>query len=428
MIKNILNSQRGNLMIKRFIPPAVIIALILTLAIPAIPVSKPKAAASSLPQLIKAYNDSGFRMFSKLTHQSPKSNIFISPASLDIALSMAYEGSKGTTRSAMAKGLGLQGMSFDQLGSANSALLSGLKSTSGTTLDVANSLWMRRGAEVLPTYKNRIHNVYKAQLSTLDFNSPEAPNTINAWVKKKTRGRIDSIIQSLDPADIMVLVNAVYFKGKWNTPFPKSDTNTDTFTDANHKKLKTKFMRRSDLFSYLENKEFQAVELPYKNCKMSMFVFLPKPSVGLARLRGALTSANWNRWMTSFQDREGKVVLPRFKMEYETRNGIMSALSDMGMGIMFAPGKADFSRMCRIPPTPPVYIGNVVHKANIEVNEEGTIAVAVTSMEPGCVGIQEEPIITPFVMKVNRPFFFAIRDNSSQLILFMGAVTNPAKG
>ena len=259
---------------------------------------------------------------------------------------------------------------------------------------------------------------YGAQASTLNFADPKAADTINAWVKDKTKNKIDSIVNPpIDSSTKAILVNAVYFKGKWTVPFNKSSTTDRNFTASDSSESLVPMMQRGAKFSYLENSQFQAVRLPYGNDSASMYVFLPASSVlGMPKIddfAASITQAQWQSWLPQFRETEGTVVLPKFKVEYMT--SLAEALKNSGMGIAFSDA-ANFSGISKMP----LEITDVVHKTYIETNEEGTEAAAVTGIFMGTTAVM--PQQPPFYMEMNRPFFYAITDDKTGEIIFLGVM------
>ncbi|MCY7279144.1 MAG: serpin family protein, partial [Phormidesmis sp. CAN_BIN44] len=222
----------------------------------------------------------------------------------------------------------------------------------------------------------------------------------------------------IDADQVMFLINAIYFKGKWMNEFDKSQTTDQPFTLAGGRQKQHAMMSQRGDYRYTENQQFQAVSLPYGKGRTSLYVFLPKPNSNLADFQKTLTAENWQTWMKTFGKREGSIQLPRFKMEYETQ--LRKSLSALGMGIAFDPSKADFSNLSATS----TRIDEVKHKTFVEVNEEGTEAAAVTSTGIRATSAQMD--VAPFSMTVDRPFFCAIRDNKTGEILFMGAIVDPA--
>ena len=373
----------------------------------------PPPASKSLSQ---AHNAFGFKVLKALEQSEGNQNVFISPSSIALALSMVYNGARGQTKAAMEKALDLQGMDIAQVNQQSLALLKLLKDPDPKVqLAVADSVWARKGVSFRPEFLKTVLGFYQAQATVLDFRSAGAASTINAWVNEKTRGKIPTIVEPPIPPDmVMYLINAVYFKGSWTTEFDKKLTENRPFTPAGGAPEKRPLMKQHATLPYLETEDFQSVSLPYgKNRRLSMYVFLPKKD--LKSLVGKLDGDAWDLWMRKYSNTEGTILLPRFKMEYEKE--LRGVLTQLGMGLAFQ-DDADLGGI-----GPSLAISEVKHKTYVDVNEEGTEAAAVTSVGVRATAVRVEP--PTFYMEVNRPFLFAIRDNQSGEVLFLGAVQKP---
>ncbi|MEW6540825.1 MAG: serpin family protein [Bacillota bacterium] len=285
-------------------------------------------------------------------------------------------------------------------------------------LDVANSLWTKQDVVFVAEFLETAKRYYGAEIAKLDFNDPEAPVVINKWVQDQTNGKIDGIIDRIDRDDVMFLINAIYFLGTWTTEFDKAQTRDQPFYPAGRAQKQVPMMSQSGDFRYFQDAKFEAIELPYgKDQSAGMYIFLPGRDSNLEEFQRNLNTGNWAKWQSRFATKEGRISLPRFSIEYEkTLNEI---LSGMGMGIAFQPYAADFSKLFTPPPW--AYIGEVKHKAVVDVDERGTEA-AVTSVSVKVTSLRPDE---PFNMVVDRPFFFAIVDKQTGTVLFMGSVANP---
>jgi len=366
-------------------------------------------------EIISANTLFGFNLFSELVREDAGKNVFISPLSISIALGMTYNGAAGKTQEAMAKALGLKGMKLEKINPGYAGLMKDLKSSDPRVeLLIANSLWARREVKFEPDFLKRNKEFYKARITTLDFADPGSPGAINKWVSENTKGKIKKIVEQIDPQTVMFLINAIYCRGKWSCEFDKSRTKDDIFYLLDGTEKSVPMMSQSGRYQYYRGKGFQAVSLPYGDGRMSMYIFLPDEGSSLSDFLAGLNRENWGKWLPLFHYMEGDIRLPRFKLEYE--KSLNNALESLGMGIAFDPGKADFRGMSDTT----LYIQSVLHKAVVEVNEEGTVAAAVTSVMMGITSVPER-----FTFIVNRPFFFAIHDNQTNSLLFMGAVVKP---
>lgn len=371
-------------------------------------------------RLTAANTKFSFKLYDQILKQRPNTNTFISPASVMLALAMTYNGADGTTRDGMAHALELEGMSLDDVNRSFADLKSALASTDPKIkLNIANSLWARNGLALNPTFVERNKKSFAAEIASLNFSDPSATQTINSWVDKNTEGKIDKIVDRINPEDVLFLINAIYFKGQWQFEFKKDNTKPDMFTVAGGGQKQVSMMSQSRHFLYYKGQGFQSVALPYGNGGVSMYVFLPDEMRSLKDFERDLTPENWDGWMKSFRLAPGVLMLPRFKVEWESN--LNDGLVALGMEEAFDPRRANFSQMTNPNSGNGLYISNVAHKALCEVNEEGTVAAAVTSVT---MSITSAPP-PPFSMKVDRPFFFAIRDNQTGVILFMGSVSNP---
>jgi serine protease inhibitor len=379
------------------------------------------SAGAGAKEIAPSYVDFGFDLYRALLAGTAGENNFISPASVGFALAMTYNGAHGKTAEAMSLVLGFSGMSLGQVNAADSSLIAKTdEKIKGVELSVANSLWARRGIEFKKDFLARNARAYGAQIESLDFASPQAAGKINAWVASKTNDKIKEIVDRVDASSILFLVNAVYFKGSWTEAFDKGETHEDTFYVKGVTPKLVPLMRKGGDWRYLKGDGFQAVSLPYDEGRLSMYVFLPDARRGLGDFEKRLSADAWNGWMKSFEERNGRVVMPRFRLERTYK--LKDALSSLGMGVAFDGGTADFSGMV-VRPMENVFIYDVVHKTFVDVNEEGTEAAAATSVEMRLTSVAMPQ--HPFEMIVDHPFFFAIRDNETGLILFMGSVVSP---
>ena len=358
-----------------------------------------------------------FALFRKVNEVGGRENICLSPLSTRVALAMAYNGASDEVAQAMAEVLDFEGMSLDEVNTMMRDLLASLRDADeAVQLEIANSVWSDNTVAFNPDSRQRWVDNYNAEVGSVDFEGGEAAGTINNWVDEKTQGKIPEIAGASDLEQITVmLINALYLKGIWTHQFDPGMTSDSDFHLSDGGKKKVPMMHQMDNYDYYENEEFQAVSLPYGNERLSMYIFLPREGESLDGFIGDLNRENWERWMAAFDGREGAISLPRFEMDYE--KDLNAALYSLGMGSAFLPGDA-FPRMASIHPQ---WIDSVIQKTYIDVNEEGTEASAVT-MIGITAGIDAEQ---PFLMEVDRPFFFAIRDNQTGTLLFMGSVIEP---
>jgi serine protease inhibitor len=366
-----------------------------------------------------ANTEFAFDLFDALAEVDSGENVFISPLSVSIALAMAYNGASGETQQAMAETLGISGLSLKELNEGSAALLASLQNVDpNVKLAIANSLWARQGFVFSEDFLERNRQFFGAEVSTLDFNDPASVGVINGWVSENTNGKIDKILDSINPMDVLFLINAIYFNGQWTVEFDESKTQDRAFHLLDGSEKQYPMMMQSGRYQYLDGEGFQAVSLPYgENERMSMYIFLPDAGSSLADFMEGLNAESWNSWLEQFENKEGDVGIPRFKTEYElTLNDTLKAL---GMEPAFDPNAADFAAMS----DEQVYISQVRHKAVVEVNEQGTEAAAVTSVGVSVTSAFPQP--ERFSLIADRPFFYAIQDSETGSVLFMGTLTEP---
>jgi len=388
-------------------------------ATPASGGAAPDPAASA--KLVKANNEFGLSLFRQLFSAKPEENIFVSPTSIALALDMTWNGALGETRQAMADVLGLGELTLDDVSRAGSALLAALQSADPKVkLEVANSLWVRQGFALAKAFTDRNRQFFAAEVTNLDFASPKAVDRINGWVANKTHDKIKSIISELMPEEVLVLINAVYFKGTWTKEFDKKRTMERDFYGTLDAVKKHPMMSQDDDFRYYEGEGMQVARLPYGDGRLGLLVFLPAQGTGMADFVSSFSAENVGRWVDSLRYKEGEIVLPKFKLEYD--KSLAAVLKQMGMGRAFAEG-ADFSGMLSKPGTLPFYISDVLHKTFVEVNEEGTEAAAVTAVKMVATAMPGET--QKFAMVCNHPFVYAIHDEQTGSVLFIGALMEP---
>lgn len=370
-------------------------------------------------EVIEASNTFGFDVFRLiLADELAKTNLFISPTSISLALGMTLNGANNATEDSMEYALRVNELSPEQINMTYRDLIDGLTTADDKVLlSIANSIWYRMGFTVEDGFLAINTNYYNAEVAALDFSSPEALNTINGWVSDQTNDRIPEIIDQIDPDNIMFLINAIYFKGTWTKEFNPESTFDGAFllTDGTNKTVST--MAFEEEIGYFDNGVFQACELNYGRGNYSMIVLLPELHASIDAVVEQLNTDNWSEWMQSFVQQKVKFTLPKFTFSYEKK--LNDILSLMGMGIAFDPYGADFTG---INTEGGIYIDFVKHKTFVEVNEEGTEAAAVTVVGMSYTSYNPDG---PVEMYVDHPFVFAIREKTTGAIVFIGKVAEP---
>ncbi len=346
-------------------------------------------------------------------------NVLISPASIYLALAMTLNGADADTLSAMRTALSAQNITQEQLNAACRDWISLLRTkTDKTSVSVANSIWFRKDYPVSQSFLKNNADYFDAAAQALDFNSAEAVKTINDWVKKQTQDKIDGIVDKIDANTIMYLINAVYFKSDWTTPFDshltaKGDFKTPSAT------VKADFMHRSGTMQYVDANGVKGVLLPYDNGRFSFFAVLPPDAQDAKSYVNGLDGAAITSLIKSMKSGYVKLTLPKFEIQY--KNSLKDELTALGMGIAFT-DSANLSRI-NAKGVSELLISDVMHKTYCRVDEKGTEAAAVTSVEVGLTAMPTSEIDIRF----DRPFVFGIVDNASGTPLFLGLLETPAK-
>jgi len=375
------------------------------------------------PNLVRANTMFGFKLLDALRQPDQDENTLLSPYSLSVALAMARNGAAGETQQAIVDALQLQALAPESINTNYVYLQRALQAPdSKVTLEIANALWAAEGIEFDPGFLDRNDPFLDTEIATLDFTEPTNVSTINESIDASTNGAIPSVVDAIAPQTIACLINGIYFKGSWQEEFDASLIQDEPFTLTNGSKKQIPMMRRTDWYPYYADNQFQVVSLPYEEGQMGMYIFLPNRGTDLNTFLDRLNVEDWEVWMSQFSQREVSLVLPTFKLEYSVE--LRTALEQLAMGIAFDEDRADFSRMTAS--SVPVFISYLTHKAVVEVNEEGTEASTGSFIFfDDVTTTQAAESVPPIPFIVDRPFFFAIRDNPTGTVLFMGVVVDP---
>ena len=376
---------------------------------PVVPVELKKA------EKVARDNAFTFDLFRAVRKHSTDANVFISPLSVSMALNMTLNGAVGTTADEMRTALRESGYSTADINAYSRELREALlRADPKTTIGIANSIWYRQGATVKAPFIEANRTYYDAEVQALDFSSPSATATINGWCAQKTNNKIKEIVKQVDPTTFMYLINAVYFKGAWTTRFEKKNTRSGDFRRADGSTQTVQMMNLMDTFRYASGNVCDYLEMDYGNHAFSMVIMLPKDGKTTRDVIATMDGKKWADAIQSLTLKEIRVLLPRFKAEYEYPMH-EHILPDMGMKLPFNPELADLSGIADIGAFGRLFISSVIHKTFVQVDEEGTEAAAVTSID--IVGSNESSFFI-----VDRPFLFAIREKSTGVILFIGEI------
>jgi serpin B len=358
--------------------------------------------------------------------KSGDGNLFFSPYSISTCLAMTWAGARGNTASQMAGALHLQGspaLVHSQFADLQKQL-NAVQAKKKVALNIANGLWAQKDHPFLPAFFKIATDDYASQIRQADFHTAaEATRLeINNWVSAKTADRIQDLIPpgAVDGDTRLVLVNAIYFKGRWDTPFKKSKTRPAPFKTESGRSVTEPFMHETEWFGYAETNGLQLLELTYAGGDLSMVVLLPAETSSFKEFEDSLTAKNLDLWLRQSRGSKVEVFLPKFRLTEEFSLG--DTLAAMGITEAFT-SNADFSGMDG---GRDLFISAVIHKAFVEVNEEGTEAAAATGAVAVASAVRIEPMDVP-VFRADHPFVFLIRDTHSGSILFLGRFAGPEK-
>ncbi|XP_032740814.1 leukocyte elastase inhibitor [Rattus rattus] len=379
-----------------------------------------------MEQLSSANSLFALELFRTLNESNPTGNIFFSPFSISSALAMVFLGTKGSTAAQLSKTF-----HFDSVEDVHSRFQSlnaeVSKRGASHTLKLANRLYGEKTYNFLPEFLTSTQKMYGADLAPVDFQhaSEDARKEINQWVKGQTEGKIPELLAVgvVDSMTKLVLVNAIYFKGLWEEKFMKQDTTDAPFrlNKKNTKSVKMMYQKKKFFFGYISDLKCKVLEMPYQGGELSMVILLPEDiedeSTGLKKIEEQITLEKLREWTKreNLENIDVHVKLPRFKIEESYI--LNSNLGRLGLQDLFNSSKADLSGMSG---SRDLFISKIVHKAFVEVNEEGTEAAAATAgIATFCMLLPEEEFTA------DHPFVFFIRHNPTANVLFLGRVCSP---
>lgn len=378
----------------------------------------PRALSAGEQAVISASNTFGFGLLRELDRTRADSNIFMSPLSASMALGMTMNGAAGQTFDEMRRALAFGSASRAEINASYRSLIDMLRALDRTVdFRIANSIWYRASFPFEQAFLDESRQFFDAKVAGLDFDAPSAVPTINDWVKASTNGKIDQIVEPpIDAEVVMYLINAIYFNGSWTARFDKTQTRADQFTTIGGATAPVDMMRKTDTIRVAETADMQVVELPYGGGAYAMTILLPRSGKSVGDLVASLTPESWQSTIANATAREIELYMPKFKLRWGA--DLNDQLQALGMELAFRGGFADFTRMS--PEGDRLYISKVKQKSYVDVHEEGTEAAAVTSVE-----IRVVCACGPQVIRIDRPFVFAIRERLSGTILFMGKIVRP---
>jgi serpin B len=349
--------------------------------------------------------------------QRNEANIFISPASVGLALGMAAAGAEGETLAALEQVLGWDAKLTMTQAKRLFASLDTLPP--GLAVAIANSLWAASGVPLSTRYVATMRETYRAQARNVDFTLPGTVTLINDWVARATNDQITEAVNQIDPSSTLVLVNATYFRGSWQDPFDPDETVDHEFTLASSGVTQVRLMLKRGEFDYADNDDLQAIRMPYTRGRFNLLVVLPREPLSTAAFHDIAAPNSLARILGALEERLGTLYMPKVRLAYAA--DLTGELSEMGMGQAFVRG-ADFQGL--FDQSMPAFISAVVHKTRLEIDEKGTTASASTVIDMA-MGLSTSMPSPPFEMTVDRPFLIALTERETDFVLFIGVIGDP---
>ncbi|MCL2726927.1 MAG: serpin family protein [Bacteroidales bacterium] len=377
--------------------------------------AKPIELTTKQGSKVASDNAFSFDLFRQVATSDDKTNAFISPLSVTMALGMLHNGTSPDARAEMAKALGMANFSDTEINEYYQTMSQALlKVDPLTALAIANSIWSEKTYPVKQTFIDVNKKYFDAEVQSLDFKLKSTLDAINTWCAKKTNDKIKTILDGIPDDAVMYLINAVYFKSKWESQFDKKDTKKEDFTKTDGPRKQVDMMNQTARFPYYEDGVLQCLEMPYGNGAFSMVAILPAQGKTVDNLVNYLDNDTWNGIISNLMERKVDVKFPRFKIECEF--SLVKPIQNLGMQLIFQSG----GNLNGIADDPRLRVFEIKHKTFVEVNEEGTEAAAVTS-----IGIETTSYTPPAQFFANRPFLYLIKEKSTGAILFMGRMDEP---
>ncbi|MCL2738557.1 MAG: serpin family protein [Bacteroidales bacterium] len=382
--------------------------------------AKPIVLTTKQGEKASADNRFAFKMFKEVSALKG-ANTFFSPLSLNLALGMLYNGASGDTRTEMAQVLGMADFTDTEINEYYQKMIQALLDIDPLTqLGIANSIWYHDGFPVKQPFIDINQKYFDAVVKALDFSKSDAADIINKWCADKTKNRIEEIIEKpIHPDVVMYLINALYFKSKWQFEFKKKDTKLDDFTKENGQTIKANMMEQTTTLPYYSDPYLQCVEMPYGNQAFSMVAILGADNMTIDQLVEYLDNDTWQNIVDNLHERNVHLKLPRFKVECEIP--LNKPVENVGMLRIFDKNLADFAHISDTH----LFVSDIKQKTFVEVNEEGTEAAAVTVVGKGITSVGPVIPSEPIPFFANRPFLYLIKEKSTGVILFMGRMDEP---
>lgn len=368
--------------------------------------------------LVSASNKMTFQLLTQVDSSAAGHNFFISPYSVQQALSMTLNGAKNETYNEMEKALGFEGEGLNKINDYNQSLINALvKADPKVTFQIANSIWALIGYPIEQPFFDVNKQYYTADVKMEDFSNPEVLGKINKWCEDKTQGKVKEVLDNIDPNAMMYLINALYFKGSWKYEFDKKNTTQKIFYKNNEIEVMHEQMVMEATIDFYEEQDFSMVALPYGDGSFRMIILLPVAGKTTGDIIASMNADSWKNVVGKLKPQKMVVKIPKFKFEFKSL--LNNNLIALGMKKAFQEN-ADFTGISK---PGGIWISRVIHKTFVEVNEEGSEAAAVTVVEAVFKSDTQTNAIPTFV--ANKPFIYFIEEKSTGALIFSGIMNDP---
>lgn len=375
-----------------------------------------KTLSEPVDKVMGANNKLAFKMLKQTYTDNKGKNSILSPISVSTLMALSQNSATGDTKKEMLKALELTGIDDKTINESYKSIIANFNSVQDINIKMANLLWINKGINLKEDFSNTGKQYYEAEINSVDFNKSKTVNTINQWVSDRTAGKIKKIVDKFDGGTLMALINTVYFKGDWFTPFDSIFTEKMGFNTGDGSIKMVDMMQSTGSVDYLKGQDFKAIRMPYTNQDFGMYIFLPEQGSSVDKLINDMSFDNWNMWAKNFTESRVEVKIPKFHVEFQQQLNDM--MKSFGMKAAFG-SSADFSKASDFKG---FFISSILQKCYVDVDEKGTEAAAVTSeMKCGSAPIKDKP--EEFI--ADRPFIFAIADKKTGYIMFTGVIESP---
>jgi serine protease inhibitor len=391
---------------------ALAVALFVTATPNAVRAQEPIDAGASL-------SDIGLAVFSEICQRESSPNVVFSPLSLGLALALLAEGAEGPTRDELLNALAVPPERWEEFVGGTLHLVQDLTADTGATVNIATSLWVDEGRELAPLFRSRAERRHRATVAEIDLQDPATAEIVNRWASDHTEGRITKVMPTPRRDMTLVMLNAVYFKGLWPTPFDTLQTEERAFLIAGSDSVPVPTMHQNGVYRYFESPEAVGIRLPYRSQSVAAYIALPRADTGIAGLVSRLSTSTVASWAAGAKAKGLSIFVPRFR--HKGRWGLIEPLRSAGVKLVLDRERSNLNAFWAHPGPERTWLSDALQGTFMEFDEEGTEAAAVTMLGVVTTGVA----VPPSEFRVDRPFLLVLRDEKSGAILFVAQIRDP---